>query len=142
MNIVQHIYRDNIEFLRRIVQLAYETINECNNLWFNLMKPVGLPKNEAGRKFRKEKIESIQKKAFSYLSRLYNLSKGESSGRFDMYEVGKELGYDTSNTEYIVETLARSELIGHEKNSSNVSITSYGIMTINGDIAIGYAPIH
>lgn len=142
MNITQEIYKENIEFLRRVIHLTYETIDECNHLLFNFLKPVGIPKHDWTQKFDEEKIESIQRNAFRFLSLLYDLYGGERSSQFDMYEVGKRLGYDTSETEYIVETLARSELISHEKDSRNVSITSYGIMTVNGDINVGYAPVH
>jgi hypothetical protein len=142
MNITQEIYKENIEFLRRVIHLTYKTIDECNDLFFNFLKPLAIPRQDVTKKFDEEKIESIQRNAFRFLSLLYDLCGGERFSQFDMYEVGKRLSYDTSETEYIVETLARSELISHEKDSRNVSISSYGIMTLNGDINVGYAPVH
>jgi len=59
-----------------------------------------------------------------------------------MYEIGERLGFDEFETELIVENLADSELISHQKSSDEVSITPYGIMTIQGEIRIGYAPVH
>jgi hypothetical protein len=59
-----------------------------------------------------------------------------------MYEIGKRLGFDQFETELIVENLNRAELISHQNNSDKVSITPYGIMTIRGEIRIGYAPVH
>ena len=142
MNITQEIYKDNIEFLRRVIHLTYKTIDGCNHLLFNFLKPVGIPRRDVTKKLDEEKIESIQRNGFRFLSLLYDLSDGERSSQFDMYEVGKRLGYDTSETDYIVETLTRSELISREKDSHNVSISPYGIMTVNGDINVGYAPVH
>jgi hypothetical protein len=142
MNITQEIYKDNIEFLRRVIHLTYETIDECNHLLFDFLKPFAIPRQEITKKFDEEKIESIQRNGFRYLSLLYDLSGGEDSVRFDMYEIGKRLGYDTSETDYIVETLDRSELINREKNSPKISISPYGIMTVKGDINVGYAPVH
>ena len=142
MNITQEMYKENIEFLRRVIHLTYETIDECNHLLFNFLKPVAIPRQDVTKKFDEEKIESIQRNGFRFLSLLYDLSGGEESVRFDMHEVGKRLGYDTLETEYIVETLDRSELISREKDSHNVSISPYGIMTVKGDINVGYAPVH
>ena len=59
-----------------------------------------------------------------------------------MYEIGERLGFDEFETELIVENLASAELISHQSNSDKVAITPYGIMTINGEIRIGYAPVH
>ncbi len=142
MNITQEIYKDNIEFLRRVIHLIYETIDECNHLVFKYLNPFTIPRRNVTKKFDEEKMESIQRNGFRFLSLLYDLSGGEESVRFDMNEIGKRLGYDTSETEYIVETLTRSELINRERNSPNISISPYGIMTVNGDINVGYAPVH
>ena len=142
MNITREIYKDNIEFLRRVIHLAYKTIDGCNHLLFDFLKPVAIPRQDAAKKFDEEKIESIQRNGFRFLSLLYDLSGDERSSQFDMHEVGKRLGYDALETEYIVETLARSELISREKDSHNVSISPYGIMTVKGDINVGYAPVH
>jgi hypothetical protein len=76
-----------------------------------------------------------------FLSKLYSLCKDEQSKQFNMYEIGKKLGYDATETEYIAETLSRTELIRYEKSSNKVTITTYGIMMTKGEITVGYAPI-
>jgi len=142
MKLVQEIYKDNIEFLKNIVHLAYETLDEYNSLWFNLIRPSNSLNPSSGRKYEEEKVDAIQKKALRFLSELHDLSRGDMSIRFDMYEIGRKLGYDSSETEYIVENLSRSELIRREKTSGKVTITPYGIMVMEGEINVGYAPVH
>lgn len=86
-------------------------------------------------------VEGIQGKALNFLSKLYSLCKDEQYKQFNIYEIGKKLGYNTAETEYIVETLSRPELIRYEKSSNKVTITTYGIMMTKGEITVGYAPI-
>ena len=83
----------------------------------------------------------IQEQAFSFLSKLYSLSKDGQSKQFNMYEIGKKLGYNATETEYIVETLSRTELLKYEKSFNKVTINPYGIMMAKGEIKVGYAPI-
>src|SRR4030066_252506 len=83
----------------------------------------------------------IQEQAFSFLSKLYSLSKDGQSKQFNMYEIGKKLGYNATETEYVVETLSRTELLKYEKSFNKVTITPYGIMMAKGEIKVGYAPI-
>ncbi len=86
-------------------------------------------------------VERIQENALKFLSKLYSLCKDQQSKQFNMYEIGKKLGYDATETEYITETLSRTELIRYEKSSNKVTITTYGIMMTKGEITVGYAPI-
>jgi hypothetical protein len=88
-----------------------------------------------------ERVERIQEKAFKFLSKLYSLCKDEQSKEFDMYVVGKRLGYNATETECIVETLSRAELIKAVKFSCKVSIATYGIMVTKGEITARYAPL-
>lgn len=135
-----YIYRDNFIYLKRVTHLIYETLGEYQHLWFNLIKPVNPPLE---REYEDdEELAGIQVKGHLFLSELYRLCKEDQSKEFNMYEIGKRLGFDQFETELIVENLNRAELISHQNNSDEVSITPYGIMTIRGEIRIGYAPVH
>ena len=137
---MKSIYKDNFVYLKNLTQLIYETLGEYQHLWFNLIKPV-IPPLE--REYEDdEELPGIQKKGHLFLSELYRLCKEDQSKGFNMYEIGKKLGFDEFETELIVENLNRAELISHQNNSDKVSITPYGIMTIRGEIRIGYAPVH
>ncbi len=92
--------------------------------------------------YEEEQTEGVQEKSNNYLHTLYILSQGDQSKQFDMYEIGEANGYRTVETDSIVETLSRSELLYHDKLSHKVSITPYGIMITKGEITVGYAPIH
>ncbi len=139
MKPVQYIYKDNIKFLQSITGLAYKALDEYCHLWFNLLKPINFTQHG---NYEEEEVEGIQKKTLSFLSMLHDLCKSTQTKQFDMYKIGKGLGYDVSETEHIVENLSRSELIRHDKSSDKVAISPYGIMLINGEVAVGYAPIH
>ncbi|HLE24206.1 MAG TPA: hypothetical protein VI935_00990 [Thermodesulfobacteriota bacterium] len=137
---MKSIYKDNFVYLKNLTQLIYETLGEYQHLWFNLIKPVNPPLE---REYEDdEELPGIQKKGHLFLSELYRLCKEDQSKEFNMYEIGERLGFDEFETELIVENLANSELISHQKSSDEVSITPYGIMTIKGEIRIGYAPVH
>ena len=137
---MKHIYKDNFIYLKRVTHLIYETLGEYQHLWFNLIKPVNPPLE---REYEDdEELAGIQVKGHLFLSELYRLCKEDQSKEFNMYEIGKRLGFDQFETELIVENLNRAELISHESHSGKVAITPYGIMIINGEIRIGYAPVH
>jgi hypothetical protein len=142
MKRVLEIYKDNIKFLQNVTKLAYETRREFYHIWSDLLKPSSPARPILERKHEEEKIKRTQKKVLDFLSKLYDLSKGDPSEEFNMYEIGKELEYDEFETELIVETLTRAELIRHVKSSDTVAITPYGIMTVKGEVTVGYAPIH
>jgi hypothetical protein len=142
MKRVLEIYKDNIKFLNAVTHLTYETQRELYHIWSDLLKPSNPARPVLERKHEEEKVEGIQKKSVDFLSRLYDLCTGDQARQFDMYKVGEELEYEEFETELIVETLSRAELIRHEKSSNRVAITPYGIMTVKGEITVGYAPIH
>lgn len=145
MKRVLRIYKDNMEFLKAVTHLTYETRREFYRLWSNLLRPSNLTRTALEKRYEykeEEEIEGIQKKSLDFLSRLYDSCKGDQSKQFDMYEIGRELEYDEFETELIVETLSRAELIKHQKSSDRVAITPYGIIMIRGEITVGYAPIH
>jgi len=137
---MKSIYKDNFVYLKNLTHLIYETLGEYQHLWFNLIKPANPPLE---REYEEdEELAGIQVKGHLFLSELYRLCKEDQSKEFNMYEIGKRLGFDQFETELIVENLNRAELISHQNNSDKVSITPYGIMTIRGEIRIGYAPVH
>jgi len=137
---MKSIYKDNFVYLKNLTHLIYETLGEYQHLWFNLIKPANPPLE---REYEDdEELAGIQVKGHLFLSELYRLCKEDQSKEFNMYEIGKRLGFDQFETELIVENLNRAELVSHQNNSDNVSITPYGIMTIRGEIRIGYAPVH
>lgn len=145
MRRVLEIYKDNMEFLKAVTHITYETRREFYRLWSNLLRLGNLTRSALEKRYEykeEEEIEGIQKKSLDFLSRLYDSCKGDQSRQFDMYEIGKELEYDEFETELIVETLSRAELIRHEKSFDKITITPYGIMMIKGDVTVGYAPIH
>jgi len=143
MKRVLEIYKDNIEFLKTVTKLAYESRREFYNLWSDLLKPSGAVHPVLQRKYEEgELVEGIQKKALGFLSNLYDFCKDDRSKEFNMYEIGVGLGYDSSETESIVETLSRAEMLRRDKSSDSVTITPYGIMTVKGEVTVGYAPIH
>jgi hypothetical protein len=140
---MQNIYKNNIDFLRSITHLFYETLGEYQYLWFNLIRPVNPAESPLERSYDEgESVEGIQKKGHLFLSELYGLCRGDQSRGFNMYEIGESLGLDEFETEDIVENLSRAELIRHDKSSDKVSMTPYGIMIIKGEITVGYAPVH
>ena len=137
---MKSIYKDNFVYLKNLTHLIYETLGEYQHLWFNLIKPANPPLE---REYEDdEELAGIQVKGHLFLSELYRLCKEDQSKEFNMYEIGKRLGFDQFETELIVENLNRAELISHESHSGKVAITPYGIMIINGEIRIGYAPVH
>ncbi len=72
-------------------------------------------------------VARIQEKAFKFLSKLCPC-KGEEPKEFDMYVIGKNLRCNATETEYIIETLSRAELIRYDRDSCKVAITTYGIL--------------
>lgn len=74
-----------------------------------------------------EGVERIQEKAFKFLSKLCPC-KGEEPKEFDMYVIGNNLRCNATETEHIIETLSRAELIRYERDCCKVAITTYGIL--------------
>ncbi len=100
-----------------------------------------LPSQAVEKSYEDERVNEIQEKALKFLSKLYSPCKDGEPKEFDMYVTGKNLGNNATETEYIVNTLSRAELIKHDKTSDRISITNYGIMIMKGAITVGYAPI-
>lgn len=148
MNKIQDIYSDNLRFMRLVLNYTYDAIDKGQDLWINLLNPPQPSTNIVRRDsrdirdHREEQIERIQSKGDRFLSELYALSKADENQKLNMYEIGESVGFDEFETEVIVDNLSRAELIKRDKSSEDVSITPYGIMINNGDIVVGYAPVH
>lgn len=145
MNKIQDIYNENLRFMRLVLNYTYDAIGKGQDFWINLLNPPKPSTNIVRRgnsDYRGEQIERIQSKGDRFLSELYALSKADENRGFNMYEIGEGIGLDEFETEVIVDNLSRAELIKRDKSSEDVSITPYGIMINNGDIVVGYAPVH
>ena len=58
-------------------------------------------------------IEGMKEKRFQFLHRLYELTGGDESKLFSMFEIGGELGFDEDLTVKIEQYLYGEELISH-----------------------------
>lgn len=142
MNKIQDIYNENLKFMRLVLNSAYDVIGKGQNLWLNLLRPARTSSSVIQRGDRVQEIEGIQSKGDRFLSELYDLSKADQSKGLDMYEIGERIGFDEIDTEETVNNLSRAEMITRDKSSDEVFMTPYGIMINNGDITVGYAPVH
>jgi len=142
MNKIQDIYNDNLKFMRLVLNSTYDVIGKGQSLWISLLKPEITTPAVINTDSGDQEIEGIQTKGDRFLSELYDLSKADLSKGFDMYEIGERIGLDEGDTEIIVDNLSRAEMIRRDKSSDKVLITPYGIMIDNGDITVGYAPVH
>lgn len=138
INKIYDIYNDNFNYMKLFIDTTYDAIDIYQNLCLNLINP-----HEHSSKWNKEgQIEGIQIKGDRFLSELYSLSKGDQSKEFNMYLIGENLGFDKLDTEDIANNLSRAELVAHNRSTNGVSITPYGTMIKNGEITVGYAPVH
>ncbi len=142
MNKIQDIYDDNLRFMRLVLNSTYDVMGRSQALLIDLLKPTKPSTRIVRRDYDEEPIEDIQSKGDRFLSELYALSKADLSQGFNMYEIGEAIGFDEFETEEIVNNLSRAELVRRDKPSEDVFITPYGIMINNGDIFVGYAPVH
>lgn len=142
MNKIQDIYDDNLKFMRLVLNSTYDVMGKGQVLLINLLKPAKPSTRIVRTDKREEPIEGIQSRGDRFLSELYALSKADQNRGFNMYEIGKGIGFDEFETEEIVDNLSRAELIKRDKSSEDVFLTPYGIMIHNRDIIVGYAPVH
>lgn len=142
MNKFRDIYNDNLRFMRLVLDSTYDVMGRSQVLVINLLKPVKPSTSIVRRDYNEEPIEAIQSKGDRFLSELHALSKAHRNQGFNMYEIGERIGFDEFETEEIVNTLSRAELIKRDKSSEDVFITPYGVMINNRDIVVGYAPVH
>lgn len=75
-------------------------------------------------------IEEMKKKRFQFLYRLYKLTGGDVFKQFDMYQTGKELGFDKDLTDKIVQYLKEEGLIKFLAMGGIIGITHQGIREV------------
>ena len=76
------------------------------------------------------KIEEMKKKRFQFLYRLYELSEGDESKWFNMFQIGEKLGFDSDLTEKIAQYLKGEGLIEFQGISGIIGITHRGIREV------------
>ena len=85
-------------------------------------------------------IEETKKKRFQFLRRLYELTKGDTSKRFNCFQFGKELGFDEDLTRNISQYLMDEGLIGCPVIGGFISITHSGVCEVEEALSNPYAP--
>lgn len=74
-------------------------------------------------------IEEKKVKRFQFLRKLYELSGGDESKLFDMFQIGEDMGFDRNLTENLVQYLEGEGLIKAIIGGS-ISITHWGIREV------------
>ncbi|MDP2301651.1 MAG: hypothetical protein Q8N03_04405 [Ignavibacteria bacterium] len=77
-----------------------------------------------------EQIIELKRKRFMFLETLYNKSGGDEHNFFNMFEIGKELGFDYQETKNIVHYLDGEGLTKFFAIGGEIVITHYGIVEI------------
>lgn len=75
-------------------------------------------------------IQDIKMKRYQFLHKLYDLSSGDIFKTFNMYEIGKELGFDRNLIQNIVSYLKNEGLIEIRAIGGIISITHLGLQEI------------
>jgi len=75
-------------------------------------------------------IEEKRKQRFQFLKRLYELSGGDKFKSFEMFEIGKELGFDKKLTANIAQYLEGEMLIEYIAFGGIIAITHNGIVEV------------
>ncbi|HEX3034592.1 MAG TPA: hypothetical protein VHT73_05575 [Thermodesulfobacteriota bacterium] len=69
----------------------------------------------------------IEGQRLNFLSALFALCGENISKEYNLYEVGRQCGYNTAETKQIVEELSNSDLIKVQEGSDKILITPKGI---------------
>ena len=75
-------------------------------------------------------IEEKKKQRFQFLKRLYELSGGDKFKPFEMFEIGKELGFDKELTANLNQYLEGEMLIKYITFNNVITITHIGIVEV------------
>ena len=79
-------------------------------------------------------IEETKKKRFQFLYRLWELTGGDESKLFRMFEIGEELGFDEDLTIIIEQYLSKEKLINHVTEcgtwNMEIGISHGGVRTV------------
>ena len=80
-------------------------------------------------------IEKIRADRFRFLKALYETSGGDTYSFISMFEIGKSLGFDLSNTSNIAQYLKSESLIEFRTRGALISISHYGICQVEDAIS-------
>ena len=72
-------------------------------------------------------IEEVKEKRFQFLHKLYELTGGDESELFSMFEIGEELGFDRDLTVKIEQYLSGEGLINHGRGGFGTRDRDVGI---------------
>ena len=75
-------------------------------------------------------IEEMKRKRFRFLHRLYELTGGDESKLFDMFQIGKELGFDMDLTNNIAQYLKGEGLIEVLALDGIIGILHWGVREV------------
>jgi hypothetical protein len=75
-------------------------------------------------------LEDKKKERFLFLQKVYDLTDGGSSSIVDMWELGKELGFDRIKTKNVVHYLTEEYLIEPKLLGGGIAITHSGVIEI------------
>lgn len=79
-------------------------------------------------------IEGIKEKRMKYLMTLYNLSDGDPEKWFDIFEIGKNVGFDNNLTKSVVNYLENAEFLSLE--TENIVVITYkGICEVENSLS-------
>ena len=73
-------------------------------------------------------LERKREQRSQYLKKLYERTNGSERAIVDMYELGKELGYDDATTENVVDYLRGEGFVEPMSLGGGISITHRGIV--------------
>ena len=69
----------------------------------------------------------IEGQRLNFLSELFALCGEDTSKEYNLYEVGRQCGYNVTETKQVVEELSNSDLIKVQQGSDKISVTPKGI---------------
>lgn len=75
-------------------------------------------------------IEDIQKKRFQFIQKLYELSGGDELNWYNMWDIGKQLGFDRDMTDAIGQYLSSEGLIEFHTFGPTIGITHRGVKVV------------
>ena len=91
-------------------------------------------------------IEEMKEKRFQFLHRLWELTGGNESELFRMFEIGEELGFDEDLTIIIEQYLSKEKLINHVPEcgtwNMEIGISHWGVRTVEEALNKPDRPTH
>lgn len=75
-------------------------------------------------------LDQKKKNRYLFLHKLYEESNGNTGAMFSMWEVGKELGFDSDETRLIVDYLIGEDLIEARAMGGGIVLTHFGVKEV------------